>query len=1284
MRNRTSFLQAAPATRRRRHALRGTLLGLLGGACALSAGHTARAQQVDVNPPLPNAVILLDTSGSMEKMLDGNDPESEGATCSPGVSTLPNRWGIAMQSLTGDMAPYYSCYGMSRASGSEFDSEYKINGISPYDVNYFLKYHRPATGSSAATACLVAPGALPGVPGGQGVGTPPKSAGGNATDFPAGSITTRLASGAAGTCTFGQYSNGILDSARDMIRFGLMTYDTDSAAGTGASFTGLQIANTPTTPFSGGWSYFDGWNGGGAGNQGKPADCSAYSPFEVGARNPAAPPWEGRLVMLPDPNGTLAQVETTNDQIQLAVNAMRPYGATPTAGLFADAKYYFWQDPKGPQQTDPYVQGDCRDEYIIHITDGAPNMDLRPACAYTPQDPNQPGVCPYQLPEDTIAELAQGGANKHKVKTFVIGFAVSQIKDGNTIVKCADLVQNNVLSATCSNPDPNVQALYGPCCELQKMAIAGGTGSAYFADTAGDLNKALGAIVANIAQNVTTRTVPAYSPVVANPSVNPNAKVTNAAMFLSSFAPIPGRPWVGTVQRQRFQCTFNNNTYTVPPPVVDPNEGDDFGVNLNLPGSEANRSFRSVLGDNVSGVVNSGGTMRPNVTNASLPGVHRDDKLGTYSGALVGSTAGQILSSLTPLSLKIGATSCPNTTNTEWLSTTSCAHLALNFTMAEPSTDAMPDFTFQPFQSRAGSAMGDVFHSTPAVVGPPGADLSDESYRTFASLHATRKTVLYVATNDGLLHAFDADVDKTTREQGELWAFMPPAVLPKLLSSYPSSHQLLLDGAPVVQDVVFDRDKGAGSLLAATNWHTALVAGFGTGNRGYYAMDVTDPAPNSDLTKGPQFLWQLTDMPDYQGKADRQLFGQHGATPAITTVYADLDGNGPHEVGVAILPGGSDGAAVGGPCARYGAPGNDFAPTNTFARRDKVRCWSAGTDPVPGRSLTIVRLDTGEVLRVFGRKADLPQALIDAQRVGLVETPLDSPMTGVPVVYPATTGSVAQKVFIGDADGTIWKFDLTDTDPQKWTGGLYIDAYNQDVDKSATSWNDGQPIQVAPVVAVDRIGSVVVTFATGDQETYTPTGTNFVYSTTETADTQSNILRSKVNWYLPFTDGERVSGPMTIFDSTFYFTTYAAASNAGVCQGGTAKMWGRDYELPKDSQDLSQGGVPRLQPPQNPPPQPPDYIVPATYDTSLAGKVIPGVSINVTPACADTSATGTDAYTGGVHTLANYVTPGNYSLVAQVGGKNAGNNGASNATFSVSLPAPRTVSVVDSWAAVVE
>ncbi len=1266
--------------------LRTSYLPLLTGAAVLTCTATVRAQ-VDVNPPLPNVLILLDTSGSMENMLDGNTPESEGATCAYSYSgnavvanaataltgTPPNRWGVEMQALTGSMSSVFNCVSMPRASGSYLTTEYSIDGHQPYDANYMLPFHRPVTGTALASACVIAPGVLPGDPSG-GVGSPMKGMGGLASDFPANAITTRLLNGNVGVCPFTQYQDGILDSARDMIRFGLMTYDNDPAAGVGVTIPSLGVANTPTSPFDGQWSYFPGWNGAGSPLSGNPADCTTSSIFELGSRNPAAPPWEGRLMQFAIPTATVAQVESQNDQVQLAINALRPYGATPTAGMFADAEYYLWNDPAGPQLTDPYIQGNCRDEYILHITDGVPNQDLRPGCGNTPVDPTKPGHCPYKLPQDTAAELYLGGGGKHSVKTFVIGLAISTIGG----VKCDTITPSD---PRCTGNDPNFTA----CCELQNIAVSGGTGTAYFADTAGDLNKALGAIIASIAQNVTTRTVPAYSPTVSS-SANQSSTQTNSSLYLSSFAPLPGKPWVGNIQRERFQCTFGGGSYTVPPPVIDPTKGDDFGANLNLSGSQANRQFRTVLAT-ASGVnYPSDGTIRPSITNNSLPGVHRDDLLGTQNGALVGVSPGNILT-LPPAALNVTATSCSNTLNTEHLTANACRDLVLNFAMAQPSTDPMPDFTYQPFQARTGFALGAIYHSTPAVVGPPGANLSDESYQSFASLPAvsSRKTVLYVATVDGWLHAFDSNVTTSNRTNGELWAFMPPGVLDGLLASYPSANPLLLDGPPVAKDVVFDRSKGLGSLLSASNWHTALVAGFGSGHRGYYALDVTDPAPNSDLTKGPQFLWQLTSMPLYQNVAQTELFGQHSATPAITTVFVDLDGSGAHEVGVAILPGGSDNAPTGGSCARDGSTeANDAEPASGFAARTHVQCWAPAGQPVVGRSVTIVRLDTGEVLRVFGRKADLPAALAASGRIGTSDTLLDSPMTGTPVVYPDTPGSIAQKVFMGDADGTVWRFDLTDSNPQNWKGLLFFDPYNQDVDKSGTSWSDGQPIQVPLVISTDRLGAVVVGLGTGDQETFTASGTNYVYSLSEKADPFTNILRANVNWYIPYINGERVSGPMTVFDSVMYWSTFAAAGSSAICSGGTARMWGRDFEVPKTTGDLSQGGMPRLQPPVAPPPTPPDFITPSTYDPTLVGKLIPGVSVNVTPACADTSQTVTDQYTGGSHTMASYVTPGNYSLFAQVGGKNTSGNGAANSTFQVSLPAPTTSAIVDSWAAIVE
>ncbi len=127
--------------------------------------------------------------------------------------------------------------------------------------------------------------------------------------------------------------------------------------------------------------------------------------------------------------------------------------------------------------------------------------------------------------------------------------------------------------------------------------------------------------------------------------------------------------------------------------------------------------------------------------------------------------------------------------------------------------------------------------------------------------------------------------------------------------------------------------------------------------------------------------------------------------------------------------------------------------------------------------------------------------------------------------------------------------------------------------------------------------------------------------------------------------------------------------------------------MPDDLLDLSKGGLRKLQPPapaspQNPPPL---FIQPGDYDATLAGKVIPGVSVSVTPACADVSQTGADAYVAGAsHTQASNVSPGQYALFTQVGGKNNTANGAANQTYTQNLATPNTATLVDSWAAVVD
>lgn len=147
-----------------------------------------------------------------------------------------------------------------------------------------------------------------------------------------------------------------------------------------------------------------------------------------------------------------------------------------------------------------------------------------------------------------------------------------------------------------------------------------------------------------------------------------------------------------------------------------------------------------------------------------------------------------------------------------------------------------------------GSKLGDIIHSGPVFVGKPNFNFSDDletvSYSSFATANANRTQMIYVAGNDGMLHAFD---DATGNEK---LAFIPSEVysnLPKLAEpTY--SHEFFVDGSPSVGDAFYT---GA--------WHTVLVGGLNAGGKSVYALDVTDPSSFNETNADKLVLWEFTD-----------------------------------------------------------------------------------------------------------------------------------------------------------------------------------------------------------------------------------------------------------------------------------------------------------------------------------------------------------------------------------------------------------------------------------------
>jgi type IV pilus assembly protein PilY1 len=186
---------------------------------------------------------------------------------------------------------------------------------------------------------------------------------------------------------------------------------------------------------------------------------------------------------------------------------------------------------------------------------------------------------------------------------------------------------------------------------------------------------------------------------------------------------------------------------------------------------------------------------------------------------------------------------------------------------APSETEIEPDQPAQPV------VLGDIASSKPAYLRGARKSYVAEGYDAYKAAQAGRKPVVFIAANDGMLHAFDA-VNGT-----EMWAYMPRITMKKLYRQasvgYATEHQFTVDGSPELADVQIN---GV--------WRTILVAGLNAGGRGYYALDVTDP-------DAPAPLWEIcADASVCAGALHQPEMGFTFGNPQFGTVKDGKDANG--------------------------------------------------------------------------------------------------------------------------------------------------------------------------------------------------------------------------------------------------------------------------------------------------------------------------------------------------------------------------------------------------------
>jgi len=147
--------------------------------------------------------------------------------------------------------------------------------------------------------------------------------------------------------------------------------------------------------------------------------------------------------------------------------------------------------------------------------------------------------------------------------------------------------------------------------------------------------------------------------------------------------------------------------------------------------------------------------------------------------------------------------------------------------------------------------LGDIVGSEAVYVKGSPWNYADYNYAGFKTANQTRTAMVYAGANDGMLHAFDASTGE------EAWAYVPGAVLSRLFKladknyGAQNMHQFTVDGTPVAGDICVSDCLAPASGSLPTVWKTILVGGLNNGGRGYYALDITNPA-------APKGLWEFT------------------------------------------------------------------------------------------------------------------------------------------------------------------------------------------------------------------------------------------------------------------------------------------------------------------------------------------------------------------------------------------------------------------------------------------
>lgn len=823
----------------------------------------------------------------------------------------------------------------------------------------------------------------------------------------------------------------------------------------------------------------------------------------------------------------------------------------------------------------------CRSRYAILISDGeGDDLYRRIGCG-------APGMtCPYSHSSETVRDLCS--------------------YDGT---QCTGLL-DGFFAVSYASASAEGRAF------MNDLAAVGGTGTAYEAANTSALLESLSIALDRAATGTTTRTVPAY---VGTSRVYRagSAEMGEQYEFTSGFR--IGTPWTGILERTRYTCTGPRT----PPVQQSLSTNDRFQDVLNSRDLTARpRDLITVVSPSWSA---STGVM-----------------IGQYDPVYS-----------IPTSPTRGSTRTTGESFSRILTSSEVTPAHLGFFTGSPSARSASQSTLLSWLhgvTRPGARLGDIYHSSPVVNMPPVADIADESFNMWRQLERVmdRPPVIYAGTNDGILHAFAVENYSTLSGRNitageELWGFIPPAILPRLESAR-TSHQLLVDGTPVIRNLFFRRRPG--DLPTANSYSTVLVAGLRGGGPYYFALNVSDPLD-------PGFLWQFT-RPE-MGPAT----GAAGLGQALIEIEGVLQ-----ERAVAIFGAGAGELVITGtgPSRGWGScsipPGAARRGIVTYPGRASRRCWLGNQ----GRALYVVDVATGEVIREFG--SDI----------------ISSPMSGAVSLYTGDTGTIATRAYTVDADGVLWRLDMSSRYPDAWTLETVHDLYWADTSLAGATSQD------PPIISVDNMGQVVVIVGTGNVDDLEGQDLYRVASVTDVirwTPTGGPVYEPRLNWEIRLQPGEQVTGPMELFMSRVYFSTFSStATPTDACQWGGSKIWGVDYlrSGPAASGYSSIGTIVSPFPLAALESTPGSGVFDTHFTDMSLNSIAMGVAVTASPTCV-VGTTTMDPYIGSRY-MVTESGGGVFRLVSQLSGPRASRSGGTAVSlYNLELPMPESYTRILSWAA---